>query len=188
VNFGLLYGQGAKGLQEYARNTYGVEMSLEDAREYRERFFEIYPAIRTWHRQEGIGFEAGEDSASTLTGRLRSVNNFREKVNHPVQGTGADGLKVAMALFNERLPEYLDAKLVIAVHDELVVESPEDQVEEVARFVEEVMVAGMNDVLNSGLNADHPDWVPVKVDVEAVDSWGEDIEDSMPARTQRPRP
>jgi DNA polymerase I-like protein with 3'-5' exonuclease and polymerase domains len=173
VNFGLLYGQGAKGLQEYARNTYGVEMSLEEAMAYRQRFFETYPAIRIWHRQEDIGFDAGEDSASTLTGRLRSVRNFREKVNHPVQGTGADGLKTAMALFNERLPEYLDAKLVIAVHDEVVVESPEDQVEEVARFVEEVMVAGMNEVLNSGLDADHPDWVPVKVDVEVVDSWGE---------------
>jgi DNA polymerase I len=173
VNFGLLYGQGAKGLQEYARNTYGVEMSLEDASDYRERFFEVYPATRTWHRQEGIGFEAGEHSASTLTGRLRSVRNFREKVNHPVQGTGADGLKTAMALFNEQLPEYLDAKLVIAVHDEVVVESPEDQAEEVARFVEEVMVAGMNEVLNSGLDADHPDWVPVKVDVEVVASWGE---------------
>ena len=60
-----------------------------------------------------------------------------EKVNHPVQGTGADGLKLAMALFYERLPEYLDAKLVIAVHDELVVECPEEQAEEVARFARE---------------------------------------------------
>jgi DNA polymerase-1 len=147
-------------------------MSLEEAMAYRQRFFETYPAIRIWHRQEDIGFDAGEDSASTLTGRLRRVRSFMEKVNHPVQGTGADGLKVAMALFNERLPEYLDAKLVIACHDELVVESPEDQAEEVAQFVEEVMVAGMNEVLNSGLDADHPDWVPVEVDVEVIESWG----------------
>jgi len=62
--------------------------------------------------------------------------------------------------------------LILVVHDELVVESPEDQAEEVARFVEEVMVAGMNEVLNYGLDADHPDWDPVKVDVEVVDSWG----------------
>jgi hypothetical protein len=53
------------------------------------------------------------------------------------------------------------------------VECPEEQAEEVARFVEEVMVAGMNEVLNSRLDADHPDWVPVKVDVEVVASWGE---------------
>ena len=58
------------------------------------------------------------------------------------------------------------------MHDELVFESSEDQAEEVGQFVEEVMVAGMNEVLNYGLDADHPDWVPVKVDVEVVDSWG----------------
>jgi len=172
VNFGTLYGQGAKGLKEYARNNYGVKMSLEEAMAYRERWFETYPAIRTWHRREGIGLDAGEDSASTLTGRLRQVGSFMEKVNPPVQGTGADGLKTAMALFNERLPKNLEGRLVLAVHDELVVECPEDQAEEVARFVEEVMVGGMNEVLNPGLDANHPDWVPVEVDVEVVDSWG----------------
>jgi DNA polymerase-1 len=173
VNFGTLYGQGAKGLKEYARNSYGVEMSLEEAAEYRERWFEAYPAIRTWHRREGIGFEADEDSASTLTGRLRRVRSFMEKVNHPVQGTGADGLKTAMTLFNERLPEHLDANIVIACHDELVVECPEEQAEEVARFLEEVMVAGMDEILNPGLDADHPERVPVEVEVEVVESWGE---------------
>jgi DNA polymerase-1 len=95
-----------------------------------------------------------------------------EKVNHPVQGTGADGLKLAMAHFYERLPEHLDAKLILAVHDELVVDS-EDQAEEVSRFVEEVMLAGMDEIVNFGLDEDHPDRVPVEVDVEIIESWGE---------------
>jgi DNA polymerase-1 len=172
VNFGLLYGQGAIGLLDYARDKYGVDMDFEEATEYRERWFETYPAIRAWHRQEGIGFEAGEDSASTLTGRLRRVRSFMEKVNHPVQGTGADGLKLAMALFNESLPEHFGAKLILAVHDELVVECPEDQAEEVSRFVEEVMVAGMNEIVNPGRDDFHPDRVPVEVDVEALEGWG----------------
>jgi DNA polymerase-1 len=80
---------------------------------------------------------------------------------------------LAVTLSRERHPAHLDAKLVIACHDELVIECPEDQAEEVARFVAEVMVAGMNEVLNPGLDANHPDWVPIEVDVEAVDSWGE---------------
>ncbi len=172
VNFGLLYGQGAQGLQEYARDKYGVKMSLEEAAEYRKRWFEAYPAIRAWHRREGASFDARDDSASTLAGRLRRVGSFMEKVNHPVQGTGADGLKLAMALFNERLPEHLDARLVIACHDELVVECPEELAEEVARFLEEAMVAGIDEVLNPGLDAAHPDRVPVEVDVEVVESWG----------------
>ena len=62
---------------------------------------------------------------------------------------------------------------ILAVHDEVVVECPEEQAEEVAVFVEEIMVAGMEEVLNSGLGSDHPERVPVKVDVEVVDSWSE---------------
>ena len=173
VNFGLLYGQGAGGLRDYARDKYGAEMSPEEAEEYRARWFDAYPAIKVWHRQESIGFDAGEDVACTLTGRQRRVKTFMEKVNHPVQGTGADGLKLSMALFHERLPEHLDAKLVIAVHDEVVVECPQEGAEQVAIFTEEIMVAGMEEVLNPGLGADHPERVPVKVDVEVVDSWGE---------------
>lgn len=96
-----------------------------------------------------------------------------EKVNHPVQGTGADGLKLAMALFNERLPEHLDAKLILAVHDELVVECREDQAKEVARFVEEIMVVVMDEILNPGLDNFHPNRVLVEVDVEIVESWSE---------------
>jgi DNA polymerase I-like protein with 3'-5' exonuclease and polymerase domains len=172
VNFGLLYGQGANGLCNYAHDKYGVEMSLEEAAEYRKRWFETYPAIRAWHSREGANFNSGDDSASTLAGRLRKVRTFMEKVNHPVQGTGADGLKLAMALFHERLPGHLDAKLVISCHDELVVECLEEQAEEVARFLEEIMVAGMNEVVNPGLEADHPDWVPVEVEAEVVGSWG----------------
>jgi len=172
VNFGLLYGQGANGLCNYARDKYRVEMSLEEAAEYRERWFETYPAIRAWHRREGANFNSGDDSASTLAGRLRKVRSFMEKVNHPVQGTGADGLKRAMALFNKRLPERIDAKLVIACHDELVVECLEEQAEEVARFLKEVMITGMNEVVNPGLDNNHPDWVPIEVEAEIVESWG----------------
>jgi DNA polymerase I-like protein with 3'-5' exonuclease and polymerase domains len=173
VNFGLLYGQGATGLRNYARDKYGVEMSLAEVAEYRERWFETYPAIRAWHRREGASFNSGDDSASTLAGRLRKVWSFMEKANHPVQGTGADGLKRAMGLFHERLPEHLDAKLVIACHDELVVECLEEQADEVTRFLEEVMVAGMNEVVNPGMDDTHHNWVPIEVEAEIVGSWGD---------------
>ncbi len=52
VNFGLLYGMGARGLRSYALRSYGVEMSLEEAALYRKRFFEIYPALKRWHEHE----------------------------------------------------------------------------------------------------------------------------------------
>lgn len=147
-------------------------MSLEEAVEYRERWFEAYPAIRAWHRREGADFDAVDDSASTLGERLRKVRSFMEKVNHPVQDTGADGHKLAMALYSERLPEHLDAKLIISCHDELVVECPEEQAAEVAHCLERIMVAGMYKVLNPSLEADHPERVPVEVEVKVVESWG----------------
>jgi DNA polymerase-1 len=149
-------------------------MSLEEAAEYREGWFETYSAIKAWHRREGASFNSGDDSASTLAGRLRKVRSFMEKVNHPVQGTGADGLKLAMALFHEQLPGHLDAKLIIACHDELVVECPEEQAEEVARFLKDVMITGMNEVVNPGLDDAHPDWVPLEVEAEIVGSWAGD--------------
>jgi len=61
---------------------------------------------------------------------------------------------------------------MIACHDELVVECPDDRAEEVAGLVGEVLVAGIDEVLIPGLDADHPDRVPVEVDVEVVESWG----------------
>jgi hypothetical protein len=70
---------------------------------------------------------------------------------------GAHGLKLAVDLFCERLLDHLDARLVIACHDELLIECPEEQTEEVARFLEEAMAAGMNEVLNPCLDADHPE-------------------------------
>ncbi len=91
---------------------------------------------------------------------------------HEFSERGAGWPKLAMALFDERLPGHLDAILILAVHDELVVERPEEQAEEVARFLEELMVAGMDEVMNPGLDADHPDRVPVEVAIEVVESWG----------------
>jgi DNA polymerase I-like protein with 3'-5' exonuclease and polymerase domains len=76
-----------------------------------------------------------------------------------------------MALFRERLPEHLDARLVIACHDELVVECAEEQAQEVAGFLEEVMVAGMDGVLNPGLGPEAPERVPVEVEVVVARSW-----------------
>jgi DNA polymerase I-like protein with 3'-5' exonuclease and polymerase domains len=77
-----------------------------------------------------------------------------------------------VAVFRERLPDHLDARLIIACHDELVVERPEEQAEEVERFVEGVMVVGMDEVLNPNLDVGHPERVPVEVDVEIVRIWG----------------
>src|SRR5215208_3388297 len=175
VNFGLLYGMSPGGLRNYARASYGVEMTREEAERYWQHFFETYPGLRAWHDREYLQLKKhGSTETRTLTGRRRTgVTKLTERLNSPVQGTGADGLKLALALLYERREECLGAVPILAVHDEVVVECPEEQAEEVAVFVEEIMVAGMDKVLNSGLGSDHPERVPVKVDVEVVESWSE---------------
>jgi hypothetical protein len=74
--------------------------------------------------------------------------------------------KLAMTHFTERLPEILDARLVIACHDELVVECPEQQAEEVTRFLEGVMVDGMDKVINRGWTPTTPTGFPTRPAVQ----------------------
>jgi DNA polymerase I len=175
VNFGLLYGMSPGGLRNYARASYGIEMTREEAERYWRGYFETYPGLRAWHDRENLQLKKhGSTETRTLTGRRRTgVTKLTERLNSPVQGTGADGLKLALALLYERRGECPGAVPILAVHDELVVECPEEQAEEVKAWLVKAMVDGMNEVLNPGLGDDYPDWVPVEVEAEILKSWGD---------------
>src|SRR5919107_5816159 len=128
VNFGLLYGQGAKGFKEFARDKYETDITLEEAALYKRLFFETYPGLAAWHERERLRMKHGATETRTLTGRRRvGGNRFTEWVNAPEQGTGADGLKLALALLWERREECPDALPVACVHDEIVLEGDEDK-------------------------------------------------------------
>jgi DNA polymerase I len=112
VNFGLLYGMGAKGLRSYALKSYGVVMSLEEAALYRRRFFETYPGLKKWHERERLDWLRGDTETRTLSGRRRTdVRRLTDRLNAPVQGTGAHGLK--LALLWERRDEFSEAAPVL---------------------------------------------------------------------------
>jgi len=170
VKFGLLYGMGAKGLQSYALRSYGVEMSSEEASLYRRRFFETYPGLKRWHDNERRGWLHGHAETRTLSGRRRmNVQKLTDRLNAPVQGTAADGLKLALALLWERRGECPGAMPVLACHDEVVVECDSEQAGGAKTWLEKAMVDGMNVVLN---NADELD-APVEVEGRTARSWGE---------------
>jgi len=170
VNFGLLYGMGAKGLQSYALKSYGVEMSLEQTSLYRRRFFETYPGLKRWHDSEGRAWQRGDAETLTLTGRRRmDVDKFTDRLNAPVQGTAADGLKLALAFLWERRGECPRAVPIIACHDEVVVECDVEQAANVKTWLKKTMIEGMEAVLNGTDEVD----VPVEVEARIATSWGE---------------
>src|SRR5262249_28525719 len=102
VNFGLLYGMGSNGLRGYAKQEYGGDLELEQARQYRRRFFETYPKLAKWHEKERTS-KATE--CRSLMGRRRLLDEqtpIMFRLNSPVLGSEADGAKQAMALLWER--------------------------------------------------------------------------------------
>jgi DNA polymerase I len=160
VNFGLLYGMGAATLRAHAQSNYGVQMTQGQAAEYRAAFFRAYPGLRRWHHSQ----PDGAVDTRTLTGRRRrGVRRFTEKLNTPVQGSGADGLKIALARLAELRNTMPGAFPVLTVHDEIVVESSEGAAQETAELLAGVMEDGMREIL--------PD-VPVAVETTISDTWG----------------
>ena len=162
LNFGLLYGMGAKGFRNYARSHYGLDLTEEQAEGYRQAFFAAYPGLRRWHRSVG---DAPKDTRTLAGRRVRQVQQFNEKLNLPVQGTGADGLKRALALLWERRAECPTAVPVLVVHDEIVVECPEADADRAASWLQQAMLDGMAPLVAP---------VPVEVEVKVGRTWGGD--------------
>jgi DNA polymerase-1 len=152
VNFGLLYGQGAKGLSVYARKSFGVELSIEAAERYRRAWFEAYPEVHRWQQEHNRRCSASL-SARTPAGRVRrwGSHNWNDKkgykpteaYNMPIQGGAAECVLVAMAHLVRLLADRnLDAFLIASVHDELIVECSEDIADVVGALLEEAMTFG----------------------------------------------
>jgi DNA polymerase-1 len=166
ISFGQLYGQGVEGFRRYAKTQFGVEFTPEEARQVLDRFFRLFPGFqkaRTWAYSR---FFETMDAIYTLSGR-RILNPAKlspqERLNLPVQGSAADGLKAALGLLWERRSELPEGACpVLCVHDELVMECWIEDAEEVARIVREAMIEGMQRVLRT---------VPVEVEATVCQDW-----------------
>jgi DNA polymerase-1 len=161
LNFGLLYGAGGPTLRATAKTQYGVELSEADTTTFRRRFFDLYAGLRAWHRRQP-GQERAVDTR-TLAGRRRlGVTRFTEKLNTPVQGTGADGLKAALALLWETRDRCPSASPILVVHDEIVLECDRADVEQAQAWLTDCMTRGMASFLER---------VPVVVEAAAERDW-----------------
>jgi DNA polymerase I len=152
VNFGLLFGQGARGLQRYAASSYGVVMSESEARLFRLGWFKAFPKIRTWQLRQRATVERTK-RAHTPSGRVRDLSCepvwFTRALNVPVQGGAAEAMLAALG----RLPallDGLDAFPILVVHDEILLEAATTDAAEASRRLESAMVAGYLEVFPKG--------------------------------------
>ncbi len=145
VNFGIVYGQQAYGLSQ------SLHISMAEARDMIDRYYEAYPGVRTFldnvvARAKQTGY------AETMYGRRRHIPELKAKnpqlrgfgertaMNHPMQGTAADIIKIAMVRVSRRLEEEgFAAHMILQVHDELDFECPIDEVERLTTMVRDVM-------------------------------------------------
>ena len=167
VNFGIVYGISDFGLSRQ------LNISRKEAAGYIERYFARYPGIKAF-LDKSVADAAAEGVSKTLMGRrrempeLRSSNyntrSFGERVamNMPIQGTAADIIKAAMVKVFETLEsEGLKAKLILQIHDELIIDCPIEESLRVERLLKECMEGVMNLA------------VPLEVEVKTGNSWYE---------------
>jgi DNA polymerase-1 len=167
VNFGIIYGISAFGLAQ------DIGVSTAEAKRYIDSYFARYPQVREFITRT-IEDAKTNGYVTTLFGRRRfipelassvvAVRNFGERmaVNTPIQGTAADLIKLAMINIQRRLrPEKIHSKMILQVHDELVFEVPDEELD----FMKELAREEMEGVLKLA--------VPIKVDIGIGKNWDE---------------
>jgi DNA polymerase-1 len=168
VNFGLIYGMSAFGL------TRGTDLTLAEAENFIKAYFREFPGVKAWLDMTRVN-AAKNGYVETLLGRRRYFPNLakgsnpqmrqreeREAINAPIQGTAADIVKLAMIALPEALRKVgLNARMLLQVHDELIFEVPEDELERTVPVVKSLM--------ESAMTLD----VPLVCDARAGDNWRE---------------
>lgn len=165
VNFGIVYGMSAFGLSQ------DLSISRKEATEYINQYFETYPKVKEY-LDNIVAFAKEKGYVKTLFGRKRPIpelksSNFMQKsfgeriaMNSPIQGTAADIMKIAMINVDKRLQqENMKSRIVLQVHDELLIEAYKDEVDKVS----EILSQEMSNAANLSVNLD--------VDVNVGDNW-----------------
>lgn len=167
VNFGIIYGISEFGLSK------NIGVDVKTAKEYIEKYFEHYSAVKEY-MESNVEFARKNGYVATLTGRKRYIKEInssnynmrqfgeRAAMNMPLQGSSADIIKIAMVNIHKALKDKgLKTKLILQVHDELVLDAPENEREQAAEILKYEMENAVK------LN------VPLKVDVHCGKNWYE---------------
>lgn len=145
INFGIIYGQTAFGLAKE------LGISNREAQQFIQRYFERYQGVKNWI-ETTIAETRRTQITRTMAGRIRQIPDISSKnptlrqfaertaVNSPIQGTAADLIKLAMIRIHDRLgKENWRARMLLQVHDELIFEVPENELESLCTMVQREM-------------------------------------------------
>lgn len=179
INFGFLYGMGASSFKDYARDSYGVILTDEEAAEYRKRFFGLYSALPVWHcKTKDAAVKIGY--VKTLFGRHRYLDGLkygggaeqsaalRQAVNTSVQSVASDMMILALGLIHRLIVcGPYDAKIVATVHDSVLLEIAEDGAEQVAIKAKYIMEHLPLSHFGVKLN------IPIEAGLSMGHRWGE---------------
>lgn len=174
VNFGLLFGQGAPGLKDYARNKYNVRFTLRQCEEVRELYFDMYQRLPPWYGE--VTRELYRNGfVETELGRRRRFPNLmqmddagrshaeRQSINMKVQSLTSDLMLMLVIAVQRFLRENgFQMRVILTVHDSLLCDGPQEEVKEVARFIHDYVESWSFPWL----------MVPMRIDLEVGDAWG----------------
>lgn len=161
VNFGLIYGMTSYGLQKRITVATGQPISLQQAANFRDNYFKFYPSVLRY--QDTM---LKSDVIQTLGGRywgagLKALKKGSiARYNYPIQGTGAEGMKNALALLLER--KSTEWKLIAAIHDEIVLEVPTDAAYVAKEVLQNAMQEGMQQLIPS---------IQIEIDIKICSKW-----------------
>ena len=167
INFATIYGVTPFGLSQQA------DISMSDAKVFIEKYYETYPKFRDYIDRI-VAFAAEKGYVETICGRRRYIPDiassvsFRREgaeriaINTPIQGSSADMIKIAMRdIHSDFIERKMKSRIILQVHDELVVETHESEMDEVSAIVRSRM--------ENALKLD----VPVVVDIKTAENWAE---------------
>ena len=168
IAYGSLYGAGPATLQQSALKSYGVVLDEAEACTLQERFFALFAGLKRWQKRRNT---PGVTHVRTLAGRRRlDVWSYTRKLNTPIQGSGADGMKNALGLLWQRRGQApASVHPVLLVHDEATIECAREDADAAAAWLSAGMRDGMAEFITD---------LPVEVGVTIGQSWaGEPLEE-----------
>lgn len=167
LNFGVSYGLTSYGLKKVLTKALNREIIMNEAEKYRQKYFETYPGIlryqevmikAPWIKSQGGRFWG-------IKGRNKPTSPAK-MINYPIQSSCAEGLKETMKLLSDEIRKKDSWDLVAIVHDEIVLEVPEEESKLAAEILELLMIEGMSKIMSEDSN------IPIEVDVEVKNTWG----------------